>query len=158
MEHINDIELMDFIAGRLTASRSEEIEKHIAKCSGCSERRQEAEKLWNTLGKWDVDTTSHDIAGRVLASAKNSKLNYRQDGQPNIIKGNFWVDVLRIAASVIIAVGVGQKLGKLSTVQKTPQAVPLQTGPKYIAALGLEWSSELTWLIMDEQPSEQGQQ
>ena len=158
MEHIKDIELTEFIAGRLTASRSKEIEKHITGCLECSERRQEAEKLWNTLGKWDIDTTGHDIDSRVLAVAKNSQSGLRQNGQPNIIKSDFWVDVLRIAASVIIAVAVGQKLGKLSTGQKTTPPASSQTGPKYIAALGLEWSSELTWLIMDEQPSEQEQQ
>ena len=158
MEHINDIELMEFIAGRLTASRSEEIEKHIAACPECSGRRQEAEKLWNTLGKWNVDTENRNIAGRVLASAKNSQPNPRQYGRQNIIKDDFWMDALRIAASVIIAVGIGQKLGKLSTGQKTHTVVSSQAEPKYIAALGLEWSSGLTWLIMDEQPSEQEQQ
>jgi anti-sigma factor RsiW len=158
MDHINDIELTEFIAGRLAASRSEEINEHIAGCPKCSERRQEAAKLWEMLGQWDVDTTGHDIAGRVLASTKNSQPFHGQDDQTQIIKGDLWVDVLRIAASVIIAVGVGQKLGKLSTGQTMPPAAPSQTVPRYIAALGLEWSSELTWLIMDEQSPEQEKQ
>ena len=157
MEHIKEIELTEFVAGRLTASRSKGIVKHLAKCPECSKRHREAMKLWDTLGQWDVDTTGHDIADRIHASAKTLQSKHKQDKQLNIIKGDFWVDVLRVAASIIIAVALGQKIGKLSAGQTTPPSVQAQTMPRYIAALGLEWSSELTWLIMDEQPSEQEQ-
>ena len=158
MEHIKEIELTEFVAGRLTVSRSEEIAKHLAECPECSKRSREADKLWNTLGQWNVDTAGHDITSRIFDSAKALQSDRKQDKQPNIIKGDFWVDILRVAASIIIAVALGQKIGKLSAGQTTPPSVQTQAMPKYIAALGLEWSSEFTWLIMDEQPPEQEQQ
>ena len=155
MEHVNDSELLEFVSGRLTTSRSEEVKKHIAVCPECSVRHREAAKMWETLGRWDIDTVGHNIADKVLASVKESKTGREQDEKSHIVKGDFWKDVLRVAALVIIAVGVGQKLGRIGTGQNAVPTTTLQNGPLYIAALGLEWSSELTWLIMEDDSSKQ---
>lgn len=153
MEHVNDSELLEFISGRLATSRSEELKKHIVVCPECSERCREAAKMWETLGRWDIDTVGHDIVDKVLASVKESQAGRKQDKQSHIVKGDFWKDVLRVAALVVIAVGVGQKLGRIGTGQNAVPTTTLQNGPLYIAALGLEWSSEFTWLIMEDDSS-----
>ena len=155
MEHLNDSELMEFISGGLATTRSEEVKKHIAECPECSERYREAAKVWDTLGRWDIDTAGHNIADKILALVKESQIGREKDQQSHIVKGDFWKDVLRIAALIVIAIGIGQKIGRIGTDQNEVPATTLQNRPLYIAALGLEWSSELTWLIMEDDSSKQ---
>jgi anti-sigma factor RsiW len=155
MEHINDSELTEFVSGRLPASRSEDVRKHIVACPECSERHRETAKMWETLGRWDIDAVGHNIADKVLASVKESQTGLKQNEQSHIVKGDFWKDVLRVAALIVIAVGLGQKLGRIGTGQSVVPTATMQNGPQYIAALGLEWSSELTWLIMEDDSPKQ---
>ncbi len=149
MKCINDIELMEFIADKLAPAQKEQVQKHLASCEKCTKRFQDASRLWKTLGYWKVDTTEHNIADRVAASVRKSVSNEKQLKSPYIIKRVFWADVLRIAASIIIAISAGQILGKIATKHKALSVIS-QTEPKYIAALGLEWSSDFTWLIMED--------
>jgi predicted anti-sigma-YlaC factor YlaD len=152
MKCINDIELMEFISDKLDAERKVEVQKHLAICAKCSERVQEAARLWDTLGRWKVDTSAHNIADRVIESVGKS-VSVRKHPRL-LIKRDFLIDALRIAASIIIAIGIGQKLGKISAGQK-PSALYSQNRPEYIAALGLDLAGDFTWLIMEEDSSNQ---
>jgi hypothetical protein len=154
MKCVNDIELMELISGKLAEVRKKEINEHLSGCIKCSERYLEAARLWETLGQWKIDTIPHKITDRVLAAAekpltiqKRSKFHFLEE------KG-LWKDALRIAALIIIAIAIGQKLGKIGMKPQTPAAVSSQTEPKYIAALGLEWSGDFTWLNIDEDSTE----
>jgi anti-sigma factor RsiW len=153
MKHVNDIEFMEYVAGNLTASRDGEVREHIAICPKCSERCREAAKMWDTLGQWSVDTADHDVAGRITAMAKNNGREQRQGKKTHLLRVGFLPVVLRVAASIIIAVGVGHKLGKYSVTGKMEVAAVSNDKPAYLAALGLEWSSELAWLILEDNSS-----
>ena len=158
MKHINDIELMEYVAGNLTASRHEEVREHMAVCLECSERWREAAKMWNALGQWDVDTAGHDMAEQITALAKEAERGQQRKIARNLQIG-FLPAMVRVAASIIIAVGVGHKLGKYSVTGNMPRAEVSKNGPEYLAALGLEWSSELAWLILEDAPPDvEGQQ
>ncbi len=157
MKCVNDIEMMEYISGRLTPDKREQVKKHLAECSKCSELFQESSRLWETLGKWNVDTSSHNIADRVMASVRKS-VSIEKKTKIHIIKRGFWIDALRIAALIVIAVGVGQKLGKISAGQNTITDISSQTEPKYIAALGLDLSGDFTWLLTEDNSSEQENQ
>ncbi|MFH1716740.1 MAG: hypothetical protein ABIF19_05270, partial [Planctomycetota bacterium] len=67
--------------------------------------------------------------------------------------------VLRVAASIIIAVAIGHRLGRSSVTGNMETAAASKDRPEYLSALGLEWSSELAWLILedDSSSSPQGQ-
>ena len=155
MKCVNDIELMEFISGMLADTHREIVQKHIEKCPECSLRFQEAVKLWEMLGRWNVETANHNIADRAVTSIKELAPDRGRGKRIPLIKTGFWRDVLRVAASAIITISLGQKLGEISAGHKSVPADSSQTGPKYIAALGLEWSSELAWLMMEEQAPEQ---
>jgi len=157
MKHIDEIELMEYIAGNLTASRDGEVKEHLAMCEECSDRRREATEMWKALGKWDVDTTDHDVAGRITVLAENAGREQRQSEKTHILRARFLPVVLRVAASVIIAVGVGHRLGKYSVTGKIEPVAVSKNGPEYLAALGLEWSSELAWLILEDDSSDMGE-
>ena len=149
MKHVNDIELIEYVAGNLTASRHEEVREHMATCLECSERWREAVKMWNALGQWSVDTTNHDVAERIKALAEEAGRG-QQHKIARAMQIGFLPAVVRVAASIIIAVGVGHKLGKYSVRGHTPRAAASENGPAYLAALRLEWSSELAWLILED--------
>lgn len=157
MKHINDNELMEYMAGRLASPQKEQVAEHIASCPECSQRRLQAEMLWNSLGQWTVDTSGHEIAGRLTALVeKGLSPETRKewnDGRvvrrPLIYRPSFSA-VLRVAASILIAVGVGYKLGKSSVTGKIDTTAASNSRPAYLSAFGLEWSSELAWLILED--------
>ncbi len=157
MKHVDDIELMEYIAGNLAASRDGEVREHLAACEECSARRREAIQMWKALGQWDVDTTDHDVAGRITVLAENAGREQRQGEKTHVLRVGFLPVVLRVAASVIIAVGVGHRLGKYSVIGKTEPVAVSKNGPEYLAAFGLEWSSELAWLILEDDSSNTGE-
>ena len=157
MKHVDDIELMEYIAGNLTASRDGEVKEHLAMCEGCSQRRREAVEVWKALGQWDVDTADHDVAGRITALAESAGREQRQSEKAHILRVRFMPVVLRVAASVVIAVGVGHRLGKYSVTGKMEPVAVSKNRPEYLAAFGLEWSSDLAWLILEDDSSKMGE-
>ena len=153
MKCLNDIEIMEFISGKLDAERKAQVQKHLTSCSECSQRVQESSTLWDTLGQWEVDAASHDIADKVIAKIEETESTRKH---PKLFaKHELLMDALKIAASIIIAIGIGQKLGKMSTGEKPTTVVSSQKSPEYIAALGLDWAGDFTWLVMEEDSSSQ---
>jgi anti-sigma factor RsiW len=158
MKHVNDIELIEYVAGKLTASRNEEVREHMAACKDCSDRWRKAVEVWNTLGQWSVDTTGHDVADGITAIAEEEERGRKQYRKARDIQIGFLPAVLRVAASIIIAVGVGHKLGKYSVTGSTQKIAASENRPEYLAALSLEWSSELAWLILEDDSPNVGEE
>ncbi|UCC99085.1 MAG: zf-HC2 domain-containing protein [Phycisphaerales bacterium] len=146
MEHVGEIRLLDYVAGRLGASESQQVRRHIAECKACASRCREATETWNTLGHWQIDSLTHQVADRIEALAAE-----REPGRKVLISfGSSAAAALRIAAAVILAAGGGHLLGRYSGPPNTPQPAAPDEGPRYVAALGFEWSSGLTWAVLEE--------
>jgi len=158
MKHVNDIEMIEYVAGKLTASRNEEVREHMAACEECSDRRRKAVEVWNALGKWSVDTAEHDVTQRISAIAEEEERSRKQHKNARELQIGFLPVVARVAASIIIAVGVGHKLGKYSVTGSTPKTAASENRPEYLAALGLEWSSELAWFILEDDSPNMGEE
>jgi len=158
MKHVNDIELIEYVAGKLTASRNEDVREHIAACKECSYRWREAVEVWNALGQWSVDTAEHDVAQRITAIAEEEERSRKQHKNARYLRIGFLPAVVRIAASIIIAVGVGHKLGKYSVTGSIPKTAASENRPEYLAALSLEWSSDLAWLILEDDSPNLGEE
>ena len=158
MKHVNDIELIEYVAGKLTASKNEEVREHMAACKECSGRWREAVEVWNALGQWSVDTADHDVTQRITALTEEAERGQKQQKFAPKLQTGFLSTVLRVAASIIIAVGVGHKLGKYSVTGETPKTAVSQNRPEYLAALGLEWSSELAWFILEDDTANMGEE
>ena len=153
MKCLNDIEIMEFISDKLDAERKAQVQEHLANCLECSQRVQESSMLWDTLGQWEVDTTSHNIADKIIAKIENSDSTRKY---PKLFaRHEFLMDALKIAASIIIVIGLGQKLGKISAGEKPTAIASNQEKPEYIAALGLDWAGDFTWLVMEDDSSNQ---
>jgi len=157
MKHVNDIELIEYVAGNLTESRNGDVREHLAACEECSERWREAANMWDAIGQWSVDTADHDLADRITALAEKTDHDQRKRKKLHVLRVGFLPVVLRVAASIIIAVGVGHRLGKYSVTGKMEPAAVSKNRPEYLAAFDLEWSSELAWLILEDDSSSMGE-
>lgn len=148
---------MEYVAGRLASPEKEQVAEHIAGCPECSERHRQAEMLWNSLGQWTVETSGHEIADKIVALAEKDLApaaeNKTTEAIPivrhPIVRRPSFSTVLRVAASILIAMGVGYKLGR-SSVTGTINTTASNNRPAYLSAFGLEWSSELAWLVLED--------
>ena len=150
MEHLSDIELIEYVAGRLPATKSKQVRQHIARCKECSSRWKDTLEVWNTLGQWQIDASTHQVADRILVSAAKIERDRRQRRTALIQLRKSVSAALRIAAAIIITISGGYLLGKYSVRRNSSEASAADGEPRYIAALGFEWSSELTWAVLEE--------
>jgi hypothetical protein len=156
MRHIDDSEIYQYISGELPEAKAQQIRQHMAECEACQNRYQESVALWDTLGRWQVDSSGHQITDRIEALAVKTESDLGENLTRTIPFIRSFGTMFRVAAAIIIAIGGGHLLGRYSLPRSTP--VPSVAGdrPKYVAALGFEWSSELTWTVLEEEmpPSE----
>ena len=150
MEHISEIKLLDYVAGKLAGAETEQVRRHIAECSDCASRHQQTRQMWDTLGAWQVDSSAHQIADRIEALAVESKPQRRPERKVSIPFRSSVLAAFRIAAAIILAIGGGHLLGRFSAASNEPTAIISPDKPQYLAALGFEWSSELTWTVLEE--------
>jgi anti-sigma factor RsiW len=150
MEHINDIELIEYVGGRLAARRHKQLQQHISICPDCAERWQEAVCTWDTLAEWDVDTAAHSVAARVEALAATDRPRRRRSWSAYLPRRNLFGLVFRVAASIIIGIGFGYILAKWTGPEHAPANAASGNAPKYVNALGLEWSNGFVWSVLDE--------
>ncbi len=153
MEHINDIELQEYVSGTLPEAKAQQFRRHIDGCDACKNRYRDTANLWNALGQWSVDPSGHEIADRIEALAAESQSN-RKAGRTKIIPFTRSIPMaIRVAAAIILAIWGGHRLGEYGQSPSTPDVPFSKEGPRYVAALGFEWSSELTWTVLDEETS-----
>ena len=153
MEHINDIDLLEYISQRLSDVKSRQFQGHMAECAECRQRWQDAVHVWETLGRWHVDSSGHEVADRIEALAAKDISDPQESHMKRIPFISSFKAALRVAAAIILAVGGGHLLGRYSVSKNTPDPPVSQEGPRYVAALGFEWSSELTWMVLEEEAS-----
>jgi anti-sigma factor RsiW len=151
MGHINDSQIYQYVSGQLPEAEVQRIRRHIADCEVCQSRYQESLALWDTLGQWQVDSSGHQIADRIEALAAKTESDPGENRTRTIPFMRYFASVLRIAAAIIIAVSGGHLLGRYSLSRSAPGPSVAQDRPKYVAALGFEWSSELTWTVLEEE-------
>ena len=151
MEHIKDIELQEYVSGKLPEAKVQQVREHVTGCDVCKSRYQDAIDLWNALGQWRVDPSGHEIADRIEALAAQSESEHRTSRTRTIPFIRSIPSALRVAAAIILAIWGGHLLGEYGQPPSTPDVTISQEGPRYVAALGFEWSSELTWTVLDEE-------
>jgi anti-sigma factor RsiW len=151
MRHIDDSEIYQYVSGGLPEAKAQQIRRHIAECEACRSRYQDVVALWDTLGIWQVDSSGHQIAGRIEAIAAKADSDQRKSWARTVPFVRSFASAFRVAAAIIIAIGGGHLLGRYSLPRSKPVLSVAQDRPKYVAALGFEWSSELTWTVLEEE-------
>jgi len=150
MEHLNDIEILAYIAGDGDARQHRRVTDHISVCSQCARRHDEMVQTWDTLGEWKIDAAGRDISDSILRRARQHNQHRNRKLPVGLPGKRFVAAAFRIAASIIIAVTIGAMAGAQSANSKLSADSGLTASPSYLAALGLQWSSDLNWSVLEE--------
>jgi anti-sigma factor RsiW len=132
MEHINDIELFEYLSDRLPDAKSQPFQRHIDECSECRKRYQDAIGVWGALGQWRVDSTGHEVVDGIEELAAKDKSDQRKSNTKTIPLIISFKQALRVAAAIIIAISGGHLLGRYSVSKNTPELPVSQEGPRYL--------------------------
>ncbi|KPK72936.1 MAG: hypothetical protein AMJ79_15450 [Phycisphaerae bacterium SM23_30] len=105
MEHISDINMLDMLGGHIDENKHRQLMHHIDDCPDCRRRWQEYRRTWQVLAEFDADVSHVDLVDRI-----NSALS--KTSAPSSFP--FAGSLLRIAASILLAVVIGHLAGKWS--------------------------------------------
>lgn len=119
MEHLSDNELLTLL--EQASDRAAALRAHLEVCDGCRQRWRSLQESWDALGAWTVKGPEIDLADRILERA--GAVHTVTLWQPQA-----WV---RIAASIIIGVGLGALMGRIGSgpvsAEQVSQAIYLDT-------------------------------
>ncbi|MFC1783148.1 hypothetical protein ACFL02_06140 [Planctomycetota bacterium] len=105
MEHISDIIMLDMLGGHIAEPQKGRAMGHINSCPECRRRWGEFSQTWQRLDDVPADSSQIDLLDRINSALVKSA----EPGRYLFIR-----PLLRIAASVLLAVAVGHVAGKLS--------------------------------------------
>jgi len=115
MDHrdITDIDLLEYLAGRLPPDRRAAVEARAAGSESVRRRLDELRGTWDALGRWEVDASDRDLLPGVLARVERERtLVVRLPSR--------WRAVARVAAMWLVAVAVGVGAGRYVVSQRRP--------------------------------------
>lgn len=61
MYHLNEIQIIDYVSGRLNNAA---IREHLHSCMECRQKKRNYARLWQLLGKWKIHHISRGIDAR----------------------------------------------------------------------------------------------
>jgi len=95
MEHLSDRQLLDMLRPNATAPAA--VQEHLQQCESCRSRLHDFQQTWDVLGRWTVEQRQVDLTQGILKQARSGRTIYLW--QPKTL--------LRIAAAIIVGVGIG---------------------------------------------------
>ncbi len=139
MEHLTDKQLLELLEqfGDQLDRLDDGPMAHLDQCDRCMQRWLDLQASWDALGAWTVDMPQSDLSDRIVSRAVSTSIIHLR--QPKV-----W---LRIAASVIIGVGVGALMGRIG-----PKTVSAEEASQaiYLDALALNSSTGWTAPMLGE--------
>lgn len=108
MQHIGPSDFIRLVSGELPDARRREVETHLGACAACRREHAGFASVQTALGSWKVNTRSRD-----LRAAVGQKLDVRRSVAPP----RSWrrlASAWRIAAALLIGVGLGHGVGRLT--------------------------------------------
>lgn len=121
MEHLGDIDILDLLGNAAPIEMQEQWRSHLRECASCRARRDALQATWDSLGALEVCDSVDLLAGITARIA---------EGQRPARGITLW-ELSRIAASVLIAAGIGYTAGKFT--------LPITSGPSVADASYFEF-------------------
>jgi hypothetical protein len=104
MNHVRDTDAIRLAAGELPANEAREIRSHLARCEACRRRAEEQATLWREIGLWSPEAPVCDVSIAAGPAASQPTTPHRP--------WSFAAGISRIAAAVLLGVGVGYAVGR----------------------------------------------
>ena len=158
-DHISDLELLDYLAGRLDPPRKAEVDARLARSDAERQRLDALRRTWRLMGEWKVDASGSDLRARVAR-----RIGRRR--RPVLLPPSInWQAVRRVAATWIVAIGLGVLGGRMLL----PAEPPSQNGQTqaetedevaqtlYLDAVGSGGSAGVAEALLDDENGEEGQ-
>ena len=147
MEHINETEWNEYLAGVCGDERRVWIDEHVKSCPECRKTYESVSDLEQALSKWQVDASGHDVSLRVTQAVAKESLTSSGNLSRTVVSY-----VLKIAAVIVVGVLLGWLTGQNSadTYIAQQQGRDIETQPGYLAVVDLQFASALTWSVLDE--------
>ena len=114
MSHIADADLIELASGSLPPERRAAVEAHLAGCAPCRDRCEDAAHTWRLLGEWRAPERQRDLAPAVVEAAR------REQAAARAASG--WRRARRMAAAVLLSIGIGHAAGRLAARPAPPAA------------------------------------
>lgn len=98
--------LVRYVSGEAGADDAARVEVHLAGCPTCAETVAALRETWSALDAWQLDASGVDLTERVLMAVG------ADIAAPRVYHWR-WPAFARVAASVVIATGLGVGAGRL---------------------------------------------
>ena len=134
MDHLTDKQLLNMLS---QSALDNALNKHLADCDSCAQKLQALKEPWDMLGQWTLDAPDVDLTDEVLSRVQGNRPIYLQQPQA----------LIRIAASIIIGVGVGSWLAQSVARPVSDQQV---AEAMYLDVLTLNSSTGWTTPLLEE--------
>ena len=135
MDHLTDKQLLSMLTD---SAPDHDLTEHVAQCESCATRLQAVKAPWEVLGQWTLDTPDIDLTDQVMSKVQGHASIYLR--QPRAL--------IRIAASILIGVGVGSWLERSVAQPLSDEQV---TEAMYLDVLTLNSSTGLTAPLLEEE-------
>ncbi len=149
MEHVNETEWNAWLAGTCKADRAAWIAEHVNTCRACRQQMEAVRDLESMLAGWQVDAAGHEIIAKIKHAAQQTQAD--ANSTIRLSHRRLGAYVSRVAAAVLIGVSLGHFAGKNSAQRHIAkqQGFTVDTTPGYLAALDLQFASDLTWSVLE---------
>lgn len=122
-KHPTELQLIEWIRGRLPDGDADELAQHLRECPTCGQLRDELQTIHGAMESWRELPKPVDIEERVRRAINVSE-SQREPAWP------WWVRSASVAASVVLSVVTGHLLARAATAAETDSAqssVSIQT-------------------------------
>jgi anti-sigma factor RsiW len=145
--------ILRLLSGELEPGARRELLHHLQACSACRSAYENLQASWDALGDWLVEVPAINLTERVLAEADDPD---RGEGRAPRRAAHRTV-LLRAAASIVLAVGLGVGAGYLVPAGKSV-GIPAPSPALEDISEALEWigvaSESATGLPFGLEPDE----
>jgi anti-sigma factor RsiW len=101
LKPVSDVELLEYLAGRLSAERRAEVQRALVADASLGQRLAEFQRTWDALGPWTVDAAARrDLLPGVLERLR------RKPADVVPLRAR-WPVLVRAAAMWLLAAGLG---------------------------------------------------
>lgn len=119
MTHLTDHLLLEIVAGRLDPAASTATQAHLTACPACAGRLSALQATWSVLGEWTLAQPAADLIPSIEKAIEMGSRQAIRAIQPRLR----WMNVARIAASIVLGVGLGHVAGRYF--RTSPSSTPI---------------------------------